>query len=85
MVKLNWKRHQVLGCDYYYSFYEEKFLCIKAEYVLNGITTDSEFVFQGTVDQMDLKTKDGLLAQMINLFPELKLMTVKKALRYQTT
>jgi hypothetical protein len=84
MITLNWKPYEVLGCDYYYTFYEEKFICVKADYVVGGVLTDSDFILEVTVDQMDPKTKEGILHQMIHLFPELELIKIKKALRYHT-
>jgi hypothetical protein len=69
MMILKWKPYKVLGCLYYYTFYGESFICIKAHYVVDGVITDSGFIFEVTVDQMDPKTKEGILGQMIHLFP----------------
>lgn len=85
MITLKWKPYKVLGCDYYYTFYEEKFICVKADYVVNGVVTDSDFIFEITVDQMDPNSKKDILLRMVHLFPELELIKIKMALRYHTT
>lgn len=81
MITLNWKPYNVLGAKYYYTFYKEKFWCIPAQHVNNGIA-DDEFIFQVTTSKMDEKTKNGLIQRLIDLFPELNLEQIKRALHY---
>ena len=82
MITLSWKVHKVLGADYYYTFYNNKFWCIKAEYVKDGVVTDSDFIFQVTTSKMDERTKFKLIERLSYLFPELPLQQIKDALRY---
>ena len=82
MITLNWKLHNVVGADYYYTFYKDKFWCIKAEFVENGIVTDHTAIFQVTESKMDERTKNGLVIRLTHLFPELSLDQIKQALRY---
>ena len=80
MITLNWRIREVLGKDYYYTFYKEKFWCVGADNVRQGIIKDTEFIFQVTDNSLDENTKNDLLQRMAHLFPELDLDKIKKAL-----
>jgi hypothetical protein len=82
MIILNWKPQEALGVTYYYTFYKEMILCVKAENVVDGVIKDEDFVFPVTVNNMDPDTGRWMLTQMIHLFPELTLDQLKTALEY---
>lgn len=82
MIKLNWKLHKVFGTDYYYTFHNGKFWCIKADYIKEGIVTDHDFLFQVTTNKMEERTQNKLIQRLSNLFPELSLQLIKNALHY---
>lgn len=82
MEKLNWRLYKVLEVDYYYTFHNAKFWCIKAEYVVNGTIKDSDFVFQVTTSKMVESTRNKLIERLSNLFPELSLQQIKTSLQY---
>lgn len=82
MITLNWKPNKALGVTYYYTFYKEMILCVKAENVVDGVIKDQNLVFPVTVSNMDPDTGRGMLVLMIHLFPEVTLEQLKKALEY---
>jgi hypothetical protein len=82
MITLNWRFHKILDVSYYYTFHNGKFWCVKSDYVVNSVVTDSDYVFQVTVSKMDEKTKNGLVQRLADLFSELELQVIKNALCY---
>jgi hypothetical protein len=82
MITLSWKLHKVLDTDYYYTFHDNKFWCVKAEYVKEGVVTANDFVFQVTTRKMEGRTKFKLVERLSHLFPEIPLQQIKDTLHY---
>lgn len=76
MITLNWKACEVAGLTYY----EQRILAINSRHVVNGIA-DHEFIFHVKRGGMDEQADEALIQRLANLFPELNLAQIKKAIQ----